>query len=111
MGTAIYIALGKKIQDADSMINGKTLSKRTMLGIFVAMLWGMPAWAGLSGSTMSWQYYAFGGPLVPPYTLGQYSGTFIVNGGVGGTCIDGNPYVYFNIVADDTDRKSTRLNS
>lgn len=56
-----------------------------------------PATAG-SGPTMSWQYYAFGGP----YTFGsaQTSGTFFANGGVVGTFVGGSFQLYFNIIAD-----------
>lgn len=56
-------------------------------------------YAGLLGSTLSWQYYAYGGP-VHSFSYGQSSGTFVDNGGIGGTFKDSK--VYFNILADDT---------
>jgi hypothetical protein len=48
---------------------------------------------------MSWQYYAYGGPY---NAYGVTSGTFIANGGVVGTFIGGSPFLYFNIIADNT---------
>jgi hypothetical protein len=48
--------------------------------------------------TLSWQYYAFGGP----YNSQGGSGTFVANGGVGGTFIDYGGSSYFNIIADAT---------
>jgi len=68
--------------------------------VFLALVWAMPARAGLWGSTLSWQYYSYGGPYV--YTNAQTSGTFFVNGGVGGTFIGGTTNLYFRIIADDT---------
>lgn len=53
--------------------------------------------AGLMGSTLDWQYYAYGGA----YTGGTSSGSFTVTGGVGGTFND-TAYSYFNIIATDT---------
>jgi hypothetical protein len=53
---------------------------------------------GFLGSTMSWQYYAYGGA----YEGVQSSGEFTDNGGVGGTFIDGAGTTYFNIIADDS---------
>jgi Peptidase_C39 like family len=50
--------------------------------------------------TMSWQYYAFGGPFT--FGGGQTSGTFVANGGVGGTFVGGSFQLYFNIIADST---------
>ena len=50
--------------------------------------------SGFLGSTLSWQYYAYGGA----YTT---SGTFVDNGGVGGTFI-GSSITYFTISADNS---------
>lgn len=56
--------------------------------------------AGLMGATVDWQYYAYGGEYT--YPGGITGGSFIVNGGVGGSFIGGTQVTYFNIVADDT---------
>jgi hypothetical protein len=53
-----------------------------------------------SGPTMSWQYYAYGGPYI--FGSGQTGGTFVANGGVVGTFVGGTPDLYFNIIADST---------
>ena len=58
----------------------------------------VPAHADLLGSTLSWQYYAYGGAY--SYSGGQTSGTFVDNGGVGGEFIGGAGPHYFNIIAD-----------
>jgi hypothetical protein len=50
--------------------------------------------SSFTGSTVSWQYYAYGGP----YNSGTSSGSFTDNGTVGGTFNDGF-YNYFNIIA------------
>jgi PEP-CTERM motif len=47
-----------------------------------------------TGSTVNWQYYAYGGP----YNSGTSSGSFTDNGTVGGTFNDGTQ-TYFNIIA------------
>jgi hypothetical protein len=61
------------------------------------MLLVSPAKADLTGSTLSWQYYAYG----VPYTSATSSGTFTVSGGIGGTFSDGT-ITYFNIIATGT---------
>jgi hypothetical protein len=70
------------------------------LSFCAALLWATPARADLLGSTVSWQYYAFGGPYF--FEGGQTQGTFVVDGGVGGTFIGNTDFLYFNIVADGT---------
>jgi hypothetical protein len=75
----------------------KGMTKRLTLGQLLLSLCTLlcgPAKADLLGSTLSWQYYAHGGA----YNFGTSSGTFVDNGGVGGTFSDGT-YTYFNIVA------------
>jgi hypothetical protein len=52
-----------------------------------------PLRAGLLGATLNWQYYAYGGP----YGTG---GTWVDNGGIGGTFKDSGA-TYFNIIADN----------
>ncbi len=70
------------------------------LCVAVALTLAVPARANLLGSTLSWQYYAYGGPYI--YTGGQTGGTFVDNGGIGGTFVGGTTSLYFNIIADDT---------
>jgi len=54
---------------------------------------------GLLGATLSWQYYAYGGPYNPQG--GGSSGVFKVNGGAGGE-FKGGSAVYFAIVAGNS---------
>jgi len=68
--------------------------------VLFAVVCATPVRAALLGSTLSWQYYAYGGPYTTPG--GQTSGTFVDNGGVGGTFIGGTSQLYFNILADNT---------
>jgi len=72
--------------------------KRTILFSLVLLVAVSSAGTALAssftGSTVNWQYYAFGGP----YTGGTSSGSFVDNGTVGGTFDDGF-YTYFNIIA------------
>jgi hypothetical protein len=56
--------------------------------------------AQLMGSTLGWQYYAYGGPY--SYPGGTTSGSFVVDGNVGGTFIGGTSFLFFDIIADDT---------
>lgn len=71
----------------------------TLLALGVATLLSVPAKADLIGSTLSWQYYAFGGVLVG--VNGPEGGTFVDNGGIGGTFeTDPSEPQYFNIIAD-----------
>jgi hypothetical protein len=71
--------------------------------IFVVVLAGtvltpVAAHADLIGSTLSWQYYANGGPFnAAGYVSG---GTFVDNGGVGGTFTEPGPNDVFDIDAD-----------
>lgn len=62
------------------------------------VLAGNAARAGLLGSTLSWQYYAFGGA----YTGTESAGTFVDNGSTGGTFIGGGNETYFDIIADNS---------
>jgi len=78
------------------------VSKVTALAgglICLGVVCAQTAEAGLFGSTLSWQYYAYGGPYL---SGGQSGGSFVVNGGIGGTFIGQTPNLYFNILADDT---------
>jgi hypothetical protein len=70
------------------------------LSFCAALLFTTPGRAELLGSTLSWQYYAFGGPYF--FEGGQTQGTFVVDGGVGGTFIGNTAFRYFNIIADNT---------
>lgn len=54
----------------------------------------IPAQAALIGSTVYWQYYAYGGPYGIPHE-------FVVNGAVGDTFHAGRDRTYFDIVVDD----------
>jgi hypothetical protein len=80
------------------------MQKRLVLGLaaLTLLLAGVShARADLLGSTMSWQYYAYGGA----YTFGggTTSGTFVDTGsGVDGTFIGGTSFIYFNIESDAT---------
>ena len=56
--------------------------------------------AQLLGSTLGWQYYAYGG--IYTYPGGTTGGSFVVDGNVGGTFIGGTSFIYFDIIADDT---------
>lgn len=81
------------------MILRKPRSPFLAMASCAAFLLAAKAEADWFGSTVAWQYYAFGGP----YTFeGETSGTFVVDGGIGGTFIGGSDYLYFNIVADAT---------
>jgi hypothetical protein len=50
--------------------------------------------ADFLGSTMDWQYFAYGGPYTQP-------NVFVDNGGGVGTFVDTRGTAYFNIIADD----------
>jgi hypothetical protein len=66
-----------------------------VFSLFVAgVLCATAVASDFTGSTVAWQYYAYGGP----YTQGTSSGTFTDNGTVGGTFNDGTA-TYFNIIA------------
>jgi hypothetical protein len=71
--------------------------KRRLLAFVVAVVaasaLAAPAHAGLLGTTVNRQYYAYGGP----YSGFGSPGSFVANGGVGGTF---SPY--FDIIVDDT---------
>ncbi len=56
--------------------------------------------AGLMGTTLDWQYYAYGGPY--SFSGGTSNGSFTVTGGVGGTFIGNTGPYYFDIIATDT---------
>lgn len=56
--------------------------------------------AGLMGTTLDWQYYAYGGAY--SYPGGTTNGSFTVTGGVGGSFIGVTGPYYFNIIANDT---------
>lgn len=73
------------------------------LCFWVAITPTLTARGDLLGSTLSWQYYAYGGPYKKPGW--NSSGTFVDNGGIGGTfggLVSGEEWVYFNILADGT---------
>jgi len=55
---------------------------------------------GFLGSTLSWQYYAYGAAYNSP-PPGQTHGTFVVTGGIGGTFRD-VVNTYFNIIVDNS---------
>ena len=77
--------------------------RQRLSGLFFVLLafvlWSPPADASLMGSTLAWQYYAYGGPY---NSDGQTAGSWVVNGGVGGTFIGFSGPFYFDIIADDT---------
>lgn len=83
------------------------MAAKTLSGIFAVVLLGtlfMPvaAEAGLLDSTLSWQYYA-GGGMYNPDTGGSVTyGSFVDDGGYGGTFIEPGPLTVFDIDADDT---------
>jgi hypothetical protein len=69
--------------------------KFSALGLLLAaMLCATAAASDFTGSTVAWQYYAYGAA----YTQGTSSGSFVDNGTVGGTFSDGTN-TYFNIIA------------
>lgn len=73
----------------------KTFAHLALLAL-LSGIFCLPAGASnFSGSTISWQYYAWGGV----YNGRESNGTFVDNGGVGGTFIDQIGLTYFNIVA------------
>jgi len=74
--------------------------KLTLLGALGALaIIPAAAPAQLAGASMSWQYYAYGGP----YSGGTSSGSFVVTPGILGTfAIPSSGIVYFDIYADNT---------
>lgn len=69
------------------------------LSLCVLLSVSRPCKAGsLLGATLGWQYYAYGG--IYTYPGGTTSGSFVDNGGVGGTFIGGTSDLYFEIIAD-----------
>ena len=71
-----------------------------MLVVGLLLIAAPQAMAGFMGNTLSWQYYAYGGPY--SYTGGTTNGSFVADGGIGGTFIGGTGPFYFDIIANDT---------
>jgi hypothetical protein len=76
----------------------KTIARLALL-ILVGLFYSAAGASDFSGSTISWQYYAYGGK----YTGRESNGTFVDNGGLGGTFIDAIGIRYFNIIAGPND--------
>lgn len=68
------------------------------VGMSLALMAGTAS-AGLLGTTIDWQYYAYGGAYNPGGSSST-SGSFTANGAVGGTFNDGLN-TYFDIIASD----------
>lgn len=80
----------------------RKLAGQLILVISIAGPMAVHAHADLIGTTLSWQYYGGGGPWDPGT---ETSGTFVDDGGVGGTFVeptDAGPLPVFNIDADAT---------
>ncbi len=73
----------------------KKITLFSLLLLIAAGCSGTALASSFTGSTVSWQYYAYGGP----YAGVESSGSFTVNGTVGGTFIDIADNSYFNIIA------------
>lgn len=67
-----------------------------LAGLLLAI--ATPVSAGLVGSDVSWQYYAFGGA----YAGVETSGSFVANGTVQGQFIDPYNTPFFNIIVADS---------
>ena len=71
----------------------------TLLAVVSGVLCPSVHASNLSGSTVSWQYYAWGGV----YNGRESNGTFVDNGRIGGTFIDAVGFQYFDIIAGPND--------
>jgi len=86
------------------------MNPRIVNGLFVLVLSALglmqaSARAGLIGSAFDWQYYAGGDALSASAPGSVTGGSFVDDGGIGGTFIaptSNGPLTIFNIVSDDT---------
>jgi hypothetical protein len=89
-----------KSDPGELLMNKQTMCSGVgVLGFSVTLLLSVQAKANLMGSTLSWQYFASGGPYIGGDGTPE-GGTFVVNGGIGDTFMPGITVAYFNILAD-----------